>query len=176
MKTQPPRWVQRLLEYFCDERLFEEIEGDLQERFQRRLNLQGEQQARRKYIKEALGFVRSFAFKRKSKTSSSTHLFSTDMIRNYFKIAWRNLVNHKVYSAINIFGLTSGLVVGILILLWVQNELGFDRFHRGYQHTYRVLTNIGKGEDRRIWANSHAPIATYAKAEIPEIENAVRIC
>src|SRR5690606_34682185 len=98
-----------------------------------------------------------------------------DMITNYFKIAWRNLLNQKVYSAINIFGLTSGLVVGILVLLWVQNELGFDKFHRNHQNIYRVLSNVGKGKDRKIWVNSHAPIAAFAKSEIPEIQNAVRI-
>ena len=51
------------------------------------------------------------------------------MIRNYFRTAWRNLVKNKFYSFINISGLTVGLAVGILILLWVQDELSFDRFH-----------------------------------------------
>ena len=52
------------------------------------------------------------------------------MIKNYIKIAWRNLIKNKFYSIINIAGLTMGLVIGMLILLWVQDELSFDSFHK----------------------------------------------
>jgi putative ABC transport system permease protein len=52
------------------------------------------------------------------------------MFKNYFKTAWRNLVKNKFYSLINIVGLSAGLAVGILILLWVQDELSFDSFHK----------------------------------------------
>ncbi|MVM31474.1 FtsX-like permease family protein [Spirosoma sp. HMF4905] len=97
------------------------------------------------------------------------------MIRNYLKIAFRNLIKNRVYSAINIIGLTTGLVVGIFVLLWVQHELSYDRFHRNTPHIYRVLTNVGKGDSREIWSHTHAPLATFAKADVPEIKNAVRI-
>jgi putative ABC transport system permease protein len=97
------------------------------------------------------------------------------MIKHYFRTAWRNLVRNKFYTAINIVGLTMGLAVGMLITLWVQNELSYDRFHRDTKNIYRVLSNMGSGSDRQIWANSHAPMATFAKRDIPEIKNAVRI-
>ncbi|SEI53647.1 putative ABC transport system permease protein [Dyadobacter sp. SG02] len=171
--AKPPGLADRLLQLLLAPHLLENILGDLHEDFAYNVKRAGETQARRHYWREASGFVKPRYLKRRKDYPSV--LISHDMISNYFKIAWRNLVNHKVYSAINIFGLTSGLVVGILILLWVRNELGFDRFHGNHEHIYRVLSNMGKGEDRRIWANSHAPIATFAKAEIPEIENAVRI-
>ncbi len=58
------------------------------------------------------------------------------MLKNYFKTAWRNLVKNKFYSAINIAGLTAGLAVGILILLWVQDELSFDMFHKQAKNIY----------------------------------------
>ncbi|KAA2238613.1 FtsX-like permease family protein [Chitinophaga agrisoli] len=97
------------------------------------------------------------------------------MIKNYCSIAWRSLLKHKFYTAVNIGGLSLGLAVGILIILWVQNELSYDRFHRDTRNIYRVLSNMGSGSDRQIWANSHAPLATYAKKDIPEVKNAVRI-
>ncbi|MDP3473862.1 MAG: ABC transporter permease, partial [Algoriphagus sp.] len=50
------------------------------------------------------------------------------MFKNYLKIAYRNLVKNKVYSAINIFGLTLGFVCCILIMLYVKNELSYDKF------------------------------------------------
>ena len=51
------------------------------------------------------------------------------MLKNYFKIAWRNIMRHKAYSALNIAGLSIGMACSILILLWVQNELSYDRFN-----------------------------------------------
>ena len=61
------------------------------------------------------------------------------MFRNYLKIAIRNLKIHKFYSLINILGLALGLTVCILILLWVQNEYRYDRFHTDAEHIYRVV-------------------------------------
>ena len=66
------------------------------------------------------------------------------MIRNYFKIALRNIVRHKAFTAINIAGLAIGMTCSIFILLWVQNELSYDRFHKNVQNIYRVVhTDIG---------------------------------
>lgn len=171
--AQPPRLADKVLEWLLISDLLETVQGDLHEEFFYRARQVGERKARCLYWRQVLGFVKPRYIKRRSMNFHS--LFSHDMITNYFKIAWRSLLNQKVYSAINIFGLTSGLVVGILVLLWVQNELGFDKFHRNHQHIYRVLSNMGKGKDRKIWVNSHAPIAPFAKSEIPEIQNAVRI-
>ena len=54
------------------------------------------------------------------------------MIRNYFKIAWRNLIRNKGYSAINIGGLAVGMAVAILIGLWIYDELSFNKYHKNY--------------------------------------------
>lgn len=171
--VKPPRLADKVLQWLLASHLLENIQGDLHEEFSYQLKQVGEKKARWKYWWQVLGFIKPRYTKTESEYPSI--LLSHDMISNYLKTAWRNFINQKVYSAINIFGLTSGLVVGILILLWVQNELGFDKFHQDHRNIYRVLSNMGKGEDRKIWANSHAPIATFAKSEIPEIKNAVRI-
>ncbi len=97
------------------------------------------------------------------------------MLKNYFKTAWRNLVKHKFYSVINIAGLAAGLAIGILILLWVQDELGFDMFHKQSKQIYRLENQVGTGNSIQIWSVTNAPIATRAKAELPEVQNAVRI-
>ena len=61
------------------------------------------------------------------------------MIRNYFKVAWRNLVKSKGYSAINIGGLAVGMAVAILIGLWVYDELSFNKFHKNYDRIAQVM-------------------------------------
>jgi hypothetical protein len=60
------------------------------------------------------------------------------MIKNYIKVAWRNLRKYKSFSAINIFGLALGLACSLLIFLWVQNELGVDAFHKNGPQLYSV--------------------------------------
>ena len=61
------------------------------------------------------------------------------MLKNYFKIAWRNLSNNKVYSFINIFGLALGMAVAILIGLWIWDELSFDHYHKNHDRLAQVM-------------------------------------
>jgi len=70
------------------------------------------------------------------------------MFKNYFKTAWRNLLKNKFYSFINISGLTIGLTIGLLILLWVQDEFSYDSFHKNASHIYVV--EAGSERDGRI--------------------------
>jgi ABC-type antimicrobial peptide transport system permease subunit len=88
------------------------------------------------------------------------------MLRNYFKIAWRSIKRHKGFSFINIAGLSVGLACGILILLWVQDELSYNKYHVNSNRLYRVLMNYG------WW--SPPPLAPTLKAEIPEIKDTTR--
>ena len=72
------------------------------------------------------------------------------MFRNYFKTAWRNLVRNKVFSFINIAGLSIGLACCMLILLYNKDEVSYDRFHDNVQDIYRIthtsFTPDGKEE------------------------------
>ena len=64
------------------------------------------------------------------------------MIRNYLKIAWRNLMKSKVFSLINIFGLTTGITVCLMIFLFIVNEFSFDNFHKDGKDIYRVMRSF----------------------------------
>jgi putative ABC transport system permease protein len=93
------------------------------------------------------------------------------MFQNYFKIALRNLWRHKALSAINIFGLAIGMACSILILLWVQDELSYDRFHAQADNLYRITCTT---PDIKA-AVSTAPMAAALKAQLPEAVNTVRL-
>jgi putative ABC transport system permease protein len=69
------------------------------------------------------------------------------MLSNYFKVAWRNLLRNKLYSAVNIAGLSIGLACCMLILLYVVHESSFDRFHPNGDRTYLVRARLKAGED-----------------------------
>jgi putative ABC transport system permease protein len=87
------------------------------------------------------------------------------MLRNYFKIAFRNIIRHKAFATINIAGLAIGMACSIFILLWVQNELSYDKFHKNAGTIYR-LTAGG--------ATNSGPMVPELKAKIPVIKNFVR--
>jgi putative ABC transport system permease protein len=97
------------------------------------------------------------------------------MLKNYFKIALRNLRKSKTYSFINITGLSVSLAVSILLLLWVNDELGYDRFNVNSSNLYRVSPSFGDKGNPTIFETTPAPLAIYAKKEVPEVENACRV-
>jgi putative ABC transport system permease protein len=93
------------------------------------------------------------------------------MLKTYFKIAYRNLIRHKAYSIINISGLAIGMAASILILLWVQNELSYDRFHKNAEQIYRITCDASGFKA----AVNPAAMPAGLKAQMPEIKNTVRL-
>ncbi len=94
------------------------------------------------------------------------------MFKNYLKIALRNIRRHKGYSFINIAGLAIGMAACILILLWIQDELSYDRFHKNSVHLYRIFTEFTYANEN--WAVTPIPLAPVLKEDFPEIVDAVR--
>src|ERR1700761_9615792 len=97
------------------------------------------------------------------------------MIKNYIKTAWRNIWRNRLYSGITVSGLTLGLLVGMLILLWVQDETSYDGFHRNAANIYRVNSPIGAGAARQVWSTTPASVAAAAIREVPGVVTAVRV-
>ncbi|MBC9909039.1 ABC transporter permease [Chitinophaga varians] len=96
------------------------------------------------------------------------------MLRNYFSVAIRNLWKNKAFSAINVLGLAIGLATSLLIILYVLDELSYDRFHAAADRTYEVDADIKFGGSRYDVATAPAPLGPALKADLPEIEEAVR--
>jgi hypothetical protein len=96
------------------------------------------------------------------------------MFKNYLKVALRNIWRNKVFSFINVFGLALGLACSLLILLWVQDELRYDRFHANGNRLYRVLANV-HWADLNTFETTPGPLAELLKDEVPEIEYATKM-
>lgn len=98
------------------------------------------------------------------------------MIKNYFKTAWRNLIAGKSFSVINIAGLSIGMAGAILIMLWLYNEISFDKFHANKDNLYEVygLTAGNDGHPTTIPAVAE-PLGPYLKQHFPEVEKAARV-
>jgi putative ABC transport system permease protein len=97
------------------------------------------------------------------------------ILRNYFLVAVRNIIKQKFYSLINILGLTIGVVATMFIILYIMDELSFDRFHDKIDRMYRVGLN-GKlaGQEVRV-TSTPPPLAAALTDEVPGVEQAIRI-
>lgn len=181
MKHKPSAWIDKWLSRLLAPHLREEVLGDLHERYALQARRLGTTKARQRYWRDALTYLRLSNIKRKPTVRRhglypTTYSYSPTMLRNYFKIAFRNLRKNKVYSLINIFGLAIGLTAAMLILLYVKDEVSYDRFHSNIPNIYRIVSTWyhpdgSIGHHDGLSSNLQGP--TF-KEKTPEIEAFVR--
>lgn len=97
------------------------------------------------------------------------------MLKNYVKIALRNMMRNKAYSTINIFGLSLGVSCCLLLALYIQDEMSYDKHHEQKEDLYRIITQIHGKDGLDKIASCSPPIAMAMRDEIPEVENAARL-
>lgn len=97
------------------------------------------------------------------------------MLKNYLKIALRNILKNKLFSFINITGLAIGIAAFLVICLFVRQELSFDTFNRNYENIFRVAGGDNINGKAESYALTPAPLAGALKNKFPEITNTVRI-
>ncbi len=97
------------------------------------------------------------------------------MIKNFFKIAWRNLIRNKGFSIINISGLAVGMASAVLILLWIQNEMAYDQFHANKDRIYEVWNKAEFSGKLNCWNTTPKILARTMERDLPEVEQAVRV-
>lgn len=96
------------------------------------------------------------------------------MIKNYLKIAFRNLRKDKSYTFINLTGLSVGLAVCLIIAIFIQFHLGFDTFHSNSENIYRIIKQDTRSGQNQKRGNMQGPLGTTLVEEIPEVKSAVR--
>lgn len=97
------------------------------------------------------------------------------MIRNYFKVAIRNILKHKFFSAINVLGLSIGMACCLFIFIYVTDELSYDKFHQDADNIYRVGLLGRMGGQEFNTSNSSWPVASTMQNEVPGIESTLRL-
>ncbi len=99
------------------------------------------------------------------------------MLKNYFKLAWRNLMKYKFISFINLFGLTIGLTCCLLILTYILNELSYDKYNKNADRIYRVTRTFydGNGKEMLNLSTVAPPFGYYLPTDFPEIEKITRL-
>jgi len=97
------------------------------------------------------------------------------MIKNYLKVAFRNLLHNKAFSIINISGFAIGMASAVLIMLWIQDEWTYDRFHHNEDRLYQVWSSDELDGGIRSLIFTPQMLAPALKKDYPEVEDAARI-
>src|SRR5580692_5006378 len=97
------------------------------------------------------------------------------MLKNFFRAAFRNLWKHKIYSLLNILGLTVGLTAAFLVFLYVHFELSYDRFNTRADRIYRLVCDIKTPTETINTGVTSAPMAVNIKTDFPEVDAFVRV-
>ena len=171
----PPRWAHWLLIRLHPDDTLEEVEGDLVELYTYWYNRSGKTQATLRYLLNVVSVLPPFVLRRKrNEDYYQPSILNATMLRNYLKIAFRNLKRQKVSTSINIVGLAIGLATCILIMLYVQDELSFDRYNEKADRIFRVGLKVrlnGKDVGGPLLGQS---AASDLKQEFPEVLRATR--
>ncbi len=161
----PPRFAKKLLGSLLPRRNSRSILGDFEEIYREMYYSHGQLRARLWYWTHIMLSVPGALL--------NSMYWSGAMLRNYLKILLRSIQKNKVYSFINIMGLAVGMAIALMVMLWVQRELSFDRFHEKADRLFRVAFSTDK---RILYAESfhgeYLPglAAQYLQEEYPEIE------
>ena len=138
-KPTPPRWATKLLTWYCDPQLLEEVQGDLQEEFEYQHQRMGEKKAQWDYVQNVLGFIRPYTARRNTRDYFSPASINPVMVRNHIVMAFRHFRRQKAFTLIHIAGLTLGISACLIIYLITAFEFSFDTFHPQKERIYRVV-------------------------------------
>ncbi|MGK7390151.1 MAG: ABC transporter permease [Candidatus Cyclobacteriaceae bacterium M2_1C_046] len=172
-RTEPPRIILRFLEWFCKPEYHADIEGDLLELYDRRVEDLGRSRANLLLFKDVLLLFRPGITRSITNYKLTTH---NGMIKSYFIMGWRSLLKSKLYSTLNVLGLTFGMVCFLLIGLYVHDELNFDSQHSQGDNIFRVITHqkTPANEATTVAAAGYM-VAEESKETIPEVEMTTRM-
>lgn len=94
------------------------------------------------------------------------------MLKNYIKIAWRNIMKDRQFTLLNLVGLSTGLTCAILIYLWINDEIHVDKFHAKDSQLYQVMTNVENSDGIQTMPATPGILARTLKEDMPEVEYA----
>lgn len=166
MNPIPPKRALKFLRWFCREDYIEEIEGDLIEIFEHQY-AQSPGKAKRQFIWRVVksfqpDFIKSFQRFNNSNT--------TAMLKNYIKVSWRNLRRQPFFTVLNTFGLAIGMAGGLLISLFIYDELSFDKMFADSERIYRVNIDNKIGGEVNKFAAVSGPLAEVMIRDYPHAE------
>ncbi|MBN1273522.1 MAG: ABC transporter permease [Candidatus Aminicenantes bacterium] len=166
-KRSKPRLGEALLRLTLPANEVEALLGDFDEIYDELWQKKGQGAAKRWYWTQILRLQPSLI--------KNSIYWSGEMLKNYIKVALRNIKKNKIFSFVNLLGLALGISCSLLIFLYVQHEVSYDRFHDQAEHIYRIVTEWKVEGESHIYQTTAAPVAPALLNDYPEVQKAVRI-
>ncbi|MEO1100012.1 MAG: permease prefix domain 2-containing transporter, partial [Bacteroidota bacterium] len=123
MRKNIPKLPLRFFRWYCHPDYIEDLEGDLWERFERKIEEKNTASAKWRFTKDVIKLFRPGIIR---PLEGYNKLNNYGMLKNYITIGWRNLVSNKGYSLLNTGGLSLGVTIALLIVLWIFDEFSFN--------------------------------------------------
>lgn len=136
--VHPPKWAERFLSWYCKPELLEDLQGDLNEYFERNLKTKGARSARWIYIIDVIKFLRLYTLRKPEFINALIHWI---MLGSYIKTSSRSILRNKLFSSINIAGLAISMSVGLLLIGLLSDLFSYDAFHQNSDRIYRVTSH-----------------------------------
>lgn len=176
-EQRPPLWAEWLLSRFSPRGLEDELQGDLQEMYIYWVKTTGISRARWRYTLAVLRLILPFSRPKAQQIHDhpQTLLLHPAMIKNYFKIAARNLSKNAFFTTLNVFGLAVGMSLNLLYVAMVVFIYQFDNFHPNKEHIYRVITHVQDRQENPSFASVPIGAAQLLKGHFTGVEKVVRI-
>lgn len=163
---RPPRFTEALLSWLVADEWQTPL-GDFEEYYHRLAAEEGHQAARWWYRRQVWQLVPNRLYEKA--------YWTLDMLKNYFVLAYRNLLKNKVPAAINLFGLSVAVACSVVVYLFIFAHLTFDHFHEHAAEIYLVEHQVAWNGEVQTWGMAPAPLAAALEAEFPQVERAVRM-
>ena len=167
--THPPNWATRLLAAYCRPELLEDLEGDLNEFFERNVRTRGKFIARLIYIIDVLKFLRSYTVR---KPALSNPLKGTFMLGSYVKTSGRVIRRNTLFSVINIVGLAVSMSVGLLVISVIWDLSSYDNSLKNRERIYRVVSTLAPaGQEPVDLATTSWKAGRLIRQAVPGVES-----
>lgn len=151
-----PRSLQRTLRVFLRDDLLDEVTGDLHEMYKDELQKHSRFIANIIIWYQVLQYLRPFAIRKKSRHNKTNPI---PMYKSYFITAIRNMIKNKMHASLNILGLSVGVTVAIIVMLWVTDELSHEKNFANFHRIGRVIQNVTNNGQVETWYNTPWPLS-----------------
>lgn len=155
------KYADKLFQWYCDPDYYPDIKGDLEELYHRNIQ-KSMRSANWSCFLQVMGLFRPSLIR----SINENAIINSGTYRNYFKIGWRNLIKYRSYSMINILGLPAGFGATLLLLLIINYENSYDKFHTDYNQIFRVGTRYSDGNTDDMIVTPQIPLMAEEYADI----------
>ena len=168
-EIHPPRWAEKFLSWYCKPSLLEDLQGDLNEYFQRNLKAKGSTHAKLIYIIDVFKFLRLYTIR---KPEFINLLINWIMLGSYIKTSGRSIMRNKLFSTINIVGLSVSMSVGLLMIGIMSDISSYDKFHEKHDRIYRITSVYQwlENKDNTGNASNSMMVGKAVQENFPEVE------